>query len=172
MERVGIIFWELECVNFVDSGGHSCILLGEVIEGCIALHSVGTFVFAFFDNFNHLVVLRLLRFKVDTGEFGRDIGMCNIQFDKSLVVFEVIIIPVVLLSFAVEKFKGLCFVFFLVASASVVNNFDDPIRHGKGSDEMGFFNNTHVDVEYFCVCPGNCQWDQGICQGTCKGAWC
>ncbi len=74
--------------------------------------------------------------------------MGNIQFDKSLVVFEVIIVPVVLLLFAVEKFKGLCLVFLLVASAPVIDNFDDPIRHGKGSDQTGFFNNTRVDVEY------------------------
>jgi hypothetical protein len=134
MERVGVIFWELECANFVNGGGHSCILLGEVIKGCILLRSVDTFFFAFFDNFNHLVVLRLLRFKVNTGEFGVDIGMCNIQFNESLIVFEVIIVPVVLLSFAVEKFKGLCLVFSFVVSAPVVDDFDDPIRHGKGSD--------------------------------------
>jgi hypothetical protein len=46
--------------HFLETGGHSCILLGEVIKGCIALCSVDTFVFAFFDKFNHLVVLRLL----------------------------------------------------------------------------------------------------------------
>ncbi len=53
MEWVGIIFRELECVNFIDGGGHSCILLGEVIKGCIALRSVlDTFVFAFSNNFS------------------------------------------------------------------------------------------------------------------------
>jgi hypothetical protein len=52
------------------------------------------------------VMLRLLRFKVDTREFGRNIGVGNIQFDKSLVVCKVIIVPVILLLLGVEKFKG------------------------------------------------------------------
>jgi hypothetical protein len=151
VEQVDVIFREIECVDFIDGGRNSCILLGEVIEGCIAVHSVDTFVFALFNNVDHLVVLRLLRFKFDTREFGRNIGVGNIQFDKSLIVFEVIIVLVVLLLFAVEKFKGLYLVFLLVVSAPIVNNFDDPIRHGKGSDQMGFFNNTCVDVKYL-VC--------------------
>jgi hypothetical protein len=88
----------------------------------------------------------------------------NIQFNKSLVVFEVIIVPVILLLFAVEKFKDLCLVFLLVASAPVVDNFDDPIRHGKGSDRMGFFYNTRVDVEYL-VCA------LVIASGTKEYAW-
>ncbi len=71
---------------------------------------------------------------MDTGEFGGNIGVGNIRFNKSLVVFEVNIVPDVLLLFAVEKFKGLCLVFLLVASVPIVDNFDDPIRHGKGSD--------------------------------------
>jgi hypothetical protein len=92
------------------------------------------FVFTLVNNFDHLVVLRLLQFKVNIGEFGGNIGVGNIQFDESHVVFEVIIFPVVLLLFTVEKFKGLCIVFLLVASAPTVNNFDHPIRHRKGSD--------------------------------------
>jgi hypothetical protein len=151
MEWVGIIFRELKCVDFVNGGRHSCILLGEVIKGCIALRSVDTFVFALFNNFDHLVVLRLLQFKVGTREFSGNIRVSNIRFNKSLVLLKVIIVPVILLLFAVEKFKGLCLVFLLVVYAPIVNNFDDPIRHGKGSDQTGFFNNTHVDVEYL-VC--------------------
>jgi hypothetical protein len=75
----------------------------------------------------------------------------SIQFNKSLVVFKVIIVQVILLSFTVEKFKGPCLVFLLVASAPIVNYFDDPIRHGKGCNQTGFFNGTCVDVEYL-VC--------------------
>jgi hypothetical protein len=148
VEQVSVIFRELECVSFVDGGRHTCILLGEAIKGCIVLHSVDTFVFALFNNFYHLVVLRLLQFKVDTREFGRNIEVGNIRFDKSLVVFEVIFVPVVLLLFVVEKFKGLCLVFLLMVSAPIVGNFDDPIRHGKGSNRTGFFNDTRVDVKY------------------------
>jgi hypothetical protein len=151
VERVGVIFRELKCVEFVACGRHSCILLGEVIKGCIALRSIDMFVFALVNNFNLLVVLRLLQFKVYTREFGGNIWVGNIQFNKSLVIFNFINFPIVLLLFAVEKFKGLCLVFSLVASAPIVNNFDDPIRHGKGSDQTGFFNDTHVDVEYL-VC--------------------
>ncbi len=115
------------------------------------LCSIDTFLFALFNKFDNLVVLRLLRFKVNTRELGGNIGVSNIQFDKSLVVFEVIIVPVVLLLFAVEKFKGFCLVFLLVASAPIVKDFDNPIRHGKGSEQTGFFNNTRVDVKYL-VC--------------------
>jgi hypothetical protein len=115
------------------------------------LCSIDTFIFALFNNFDNLVVLRLLRFKVNTWEFGGNIGVGNIQFDESLVIFEVIIVSGVLLPFAVEKFRVFCLVFLLVASSPIVDNFDDPIRHGKGSDQTGFFNNTRVDVQYL-VC--------------------
>jgi hypothetical protein len=93
VEWVGDIFRELKCVDFVDIGRHSCSLLGKVIKGCIALCSLDTFVFTLFNNFDHLVVLRLLQIKVDTGEFGGNFGVGKIQFNKSLVVFKVIIVP-------------------------------------------------------------------------------
>ncbi len=55
MERVSVIFKELKCVNFVNGSRHSCILLGDVIKGCIALCSIDMFIFALFNNFDHLV---------------------------------------------------------------------------------------------------------------------
>jgi hypothetical protein len=97
--------------------------------------------------------------------------MGNIRFDKALVVFKIIVLPVVLLPFLIEKCEGLCLVFLLVVSALIFNDFDDHIRHDEeGGDCMGFLNNTHVDVEDLVCDLGNCQWDQGIYQGTCKGA--
>jgi hypothetical protein len=98
-----------------------------------------------------VVVVGLLRFKVNTGKFGGNVGMGDIQFNKSLVIFKITILPVVLMPFLVEKFEGLCFVFFLVAYAPIFDDFDDPIRHGEGSDRTGFFKYTRVDVEYL-VC--------------------
>ncbi len=55
MEQVGVIIRKLKCVDFVNGGRHSCILLGEVIKGCIALCSVDMFVFALVNNFDHSV---------------------------------------------------------------------------------------------------------------------
>jgi hypothetical protein len=74
--------------------------------------------------------------------------MGNIQFDKSLILLEIIILRVVLLPFLAEKFEGLHLVFFLMVSAPIFNDFDDPIWHGEGGDCMGFSKNTHVDVKY------------------------
>ncbi len=77
--------------------------------------------------------------------------MGNIQFIKSLIIFKIILIPVVLLSFLVEKFEGICLVFFLMVFVQIFDNFDDPIYHGEGGDCIRFFKKTRVDVEYL-VC--------------------
>jgi hypothetical protein len=58
--------------------------------------------------------------------------MGNIRFDESFVIFEIIIVPVVLLLFLVEEFKGACFVLLLVVSSPIFNDGDDPIWHGEG----------------------------------------
>ncbi len=97
------------------------------------------------------MVLRLLQSKVNTFEFSGDTGVGNIRFDKSFVVFEVIIVPVVLLLFAVEKFKGLCLVFLLLVSAPVSAILMTLSCMGRGVVKQNFFNNTRVDVEYL-VC--------------------
>ncbi len=80
-------------------------------------------------------------------EFDGNVRMGNIQFDKALGVFNIIILPVILLPISIEKFKGIHLVFLLVAFSPIFDNFDDLIRHGEGGDRMGFFNNTGVDVE-------------------------
>ncbi len=82
-----------------------------------------------------------------------------VQFDKALGVFKIVILPVILLLFLIEKFKGLCLVFLLVVSSPIFDDVDDPIWHGEGGDCTGFFNNTHDDVED-CVCA------LGITRGT------
>jgi hypothetical protein len=121
--------------------------VGEVIKGCIALRSIYTFVFTAVNDFDNVVVVWLLRFKVDTRKFGGDVRMGNIQIDKALGIFEIVVLPVVLLPCAIEEFKGFHLVFLLVASSPIFDGFDDPVRHGEGGDCTGFFDHTRVDVE-------------------------
>jgi hypothetical protein len=80
----------------------------------------------------------MLRFKVDNRKFGRDVGMDNVQLNKALGAFKIVILSVVLLLFAIEEFKRLHLVFFLVVSFPIFNNFDDPVRHWEGGDHMVF----------------------------------
>ncbi len=77
--------------------------------------------------------------------------MGDIPFDESFVIFEVIIVPVVLLSFLVEEFKGACFVLFLVVLTPIFDDGDDPIWHEEGGDGAGFFYYARINVEYL-VC--------------------
>ncbi len=57
VKRVGVVFRELECVNFVNGSRHSCSLVGKVVEGCIALCSTYMFFTAVFDDFEDVVVV-------------------------------------------------------------------------------------------------------------------
>jgi hypothetical protein len=75
---VGVIFRKLKCIYFINSIRHSCSLVGEVIEGCIALRSICTSVFAAINDFDNVVMVWMFRFKVNTGKFGRDVGMGNV----------------------------------------------------------------------------------------------
>ncbi len=147
MKRVGVVFRKLECIYFVNGSRHFCSLVGEVIKGCIALHSIHTFVFAVVDDFDNVVMVWLLQFKVNTGKYGRDVGMGNVRLNKALGVFKIVIVPAVLLPFAIEEFKGHCLFFLLVVSSTIFDNFDNPVRYGEGVDCMGFFDNTCVDVK-------------------------
>ncbi len=57
-----IFFWEVSPVVDLDliyRGGHSCRFVWEVVQGCIALRGVNTFVFAFLNDFDDLVVTGL-----------------------------------------------------------------------------------------------------------------
>jgi hypothetical protein len=51
--------------------------------------------------------------------------MGNVLLDKALGISEIVILPDILLPFAIDKFKGLRLVFFLVASSPIFDNFDD-----------------------------------------------
>jgi hypothetical protein len=77
--------------------------------------------------------------------------MANIQFNKALVIFKIIILPVVLLPLLIEKFKGLHPVFLLVALAPILNNFDDPIRHGERCDCTRFLMTPMLMPKTLCV---------------------
>ncbi len=74
--------------------------------------------------------------------------MCDIQFDQAFVVFEVIIVPVVLLLFLVEEFEHACFVLLLMVSSPVFNDGDDPIWHGEGGNGAGFLDYACINIEY------------------------
>ena len=115
------------------------------------LCGVDFFVVTFANDFNDLVVVWLFRLQVYAREFCQDVGVCNIWFDQAFIVFEVIVLPVVLLSFSFEKFDGVCFVLFLVALSSVFNNCDDSIWNGERSNGAWFLDYTCIDVEYL-VC--------------------
>jgi hypothetical protein len=58
--------------------------------------------------------------------------MGNIQLDKALIVFKIIVLPVVLLPFSIEKFEGFCLVFLLVASAPIFNDLMTLSGMGRG----------------------------------------
>jgi hypothetical protein len=77
--------------------------------------------------------------------------MCNIWFDQAFVVFEVVIVPVLLLSFLVEEFEGACFVLLLMVLSPVFNDGNDPIWHGEGGNGAGFLDYTCINIEYL-VC--------------------
>ncbi len=77
--------------------------------------------------------------------------MCNIRFDQAFVVFEVIVVPVVLLSFLVEEFERACFVLLLMALSPVFDDGNDPIWHGEGGDGVGFLDYACINIEYL-VC--------------------
>jgi hypothetical protein len=77
--------------------------------------------------------------------------MCDIRFNQAFVVFEVVVVPVVLLSFLVEEFERSCFVLLLMASSPVFDDGDDPIWHGEGGNGAGFLAYTCINIEYL-VC--------------------
>ncbi len=77
--------------------------------------------------------------------------MCNIQFDQAFVVFKVVAVPVVLLSFLVEEFERACSVLLLMALSPVFNDGNDPIWHGEGGNGAGFIDYACINIEYL-VC--------------------
>ncbi len=77
--------------------------------------------------------------------------MCDIRFDQAFVVFEVVIVPVVLLSFLVEEFERACFVLLLMASSPVFNDGNDPIWHEEVGNGAGFLDYPCINIKYL-VC--------------------
>jgi hypothetical protein len=77
--------------------------------------------------------------------------MCDIRFDQAFFVFEVVIVPVVLLSFLVEEFECACFVLLLMALSPVFDDGNDPIWHGEGGNGVGFLDYACINIEYL-VC--------------------
>ncbi len=77
--------------------------------------------------------------------------MCDIRFDQAFVVFKVVVVPVVLLSFLNEEFECACFVLLLMVSSPVFDDGNDPIWHGEGGNGAGFLDYTCINIKYL-VC--------------------
>jgi hypothetical protein len=77
--------------------------------------------------------------------------MCDIRFDQAFVVFEVVVIPVLLLSFLIEEFEHACFVLLLMVSSPVFDDGDDSIWHGEGGYGVGFLDYACINIKYL-VC--------------------
>jgi hypothetical protein len=77
--------------------------------------------------------------------------MCDIRFLQAFVIFKVIVVPVVLLSFLVEEFERACFVLLLMASSPVFDDGNDPIWRGEGGNGAGFLDYACINIKYF-VC--------------------
>jgi hypothetical protein len=84
--------------------------------------------------------------------------MCNIRFDQAFVVFKVVIVPVILLSFLVEEFERACFVLLLMVSSLVLDDGDDPIWHGEGGNGAGFLDYACINIEYLVCALAVASW--------------
>ena len=77
--------------------------------------------------------------------------MGNIQLDKALIVFKIIVLPVVLLPFSIEKFEGFCLVFLLVASAPIFNDLMTLSGMGRGVIVWDFLTTPVLMLKTLCV---------------------
>jgi hypothetical protein len=65
--------------DFVDRRKHSCSLTREIVKQSIAYCGVDSFIFAGLEHFDNVVLVWLLRFNVDTREFGRELGVADVR---------------------------------------------------------------------------------------------
>ncbi len=129
---------------------HSWGVKHKVLKGGIASHRINAFVFAGLNDLNNVVVARLLQLKVNTQKFSRDAGAgIRVGLGKAFFVVEIVVVPTVLLSFAIDKDEGMRFILLCMALSPVVDNGDDPVGHGKGCDRAWFFDFTSVDIKIF-----------------------
>ncbi len=84
--------------------------------------------------------------------------MCNIRLDQAFVVFEVVVVPVILLSCLVEQFECACFVLLLMVSSPVFDDGDDPIWHGEGGNGAGFLDYACINIEYLVCALAVASW--------------
>ncbi len=84
--------------------------------------------------------------------------MCDIRFNQAFIVFKVIIVPVVLLSFLVEEFERACFVLLLMALSPVFDDGNDPIWHGEGGNGAGFLDYACINIEYLVCALAVASW--------------
>ncbi len=86
---------------FVDCREHSCSVARDIIEGGVAYGGINTFIFAGLEHIDNVVMVWLLGFKVDAGEFSRELGVAHRILDEALFILQVIIIPVLELFLAI-----------------------------------------------------------------------
>ncbi len=70
-------------------------------------------------------------------------------FDKAFIVCEVVVVPIKVLSLAIEEFEGGRSIFPLATASPVFNYFDDVIRHRKRSNCARFLDDTGIYVKDF-----------------------
>jgi hypothetical protein len=134
-----VIVWVLTCLllfdpvvdfDFIDRYEHSCSVAREIIDGGIVYGDINTFIVAGLENFDNVVIVWLLGFEVDAGEFGRELGVALKFLDEALFILQVIIIPVKELFLAIWKCEGMFDVLLHVTLTPIINHLDNPIWHG------------------------------------------
>ena len=106
------------------------VILATVIKGGIVYGNLDKFIIAGLERFNDVVMVWLLGFEVDAGEFGRELGVALRILDEALFILQVIIISVIELFLAIWKCERVFDVLLCVTSTPIINHLDNPIWHG------------------------------------------
>ena len=105
-----VIVWVLVClllfdlvVNFdiFDCREHSCSVARDIVKGGIVYGSIDMFIIAGLKHFDDMVMVWLLEFEVDAGEFGRELGVALEILNEALFILQDLVIPVLELFLAI-----------------------------------------------------------------------
>jgi hypothetical protein len=105
-----VIVWDLVCLllfdpvvdfGFLDRCEHSCNVARKIMEEGVAYGGIDEFIVSGLEHFDDVVMVWLLGFKVDAGEFSRELGVALGILKEALFVLQVVIIPVIELFLAI-----------------------------------------------------------------------